>query len=72
MNREKYYIINQMIDQLILDEKYDAQKKLNDEAGNDIETYFKNCRQNVIEMSKKYGVKIRYNKTGIPKESKTA
>jgi hypothetical protein len=62
-----------MIDQLILDEKYEAQKRLNDEAGNDIETYFKNCHQNVIEMSKKYGVKIQYNKTGIPKgESKTA
>jgi len=62
-----------MIDQLILDEKYEAQKRLNDEAGNDIETYFKNCRQNVIEISNKYRVKIRYKKTGIPKEeSKTA
>jgi hypothetical protein len=63
-----------MIDQLLLlDKKYEAQKKLNDEAGNDIETYFKNCRQNVIEMSKKYGVKIRYSKAGKPKrESKIA
>lgn len=62
-----------MIDQLLLDKKYEAQKRLNDEAGNDIETYFRNCHQNVIEISKKFGVKIKYNKTGIPKgESKIA
>jgi len=63
-----------MIDQLLLlDKKYEAQKRLNDEAGNDIETYFKNCHQNVIEMSKKYGVKIRYNAAVKPKrENKIA
>lgn len=62
-----------MIDQLLLDKKYEAQKRLNDEAGNDIETYFRNCHQNVIEISKKFDVKIKYNKTGIPKgESKIA
>ena len=55
-----------MIDQLILDEKYESQKRLNGEAGNDIETYFKNCHQNIIEMSKKYGVKIRYDRAGNP------
>ena len=56
-----------MINQLILDEKYEAQKRLNEEADNDIEKYLKNCHQNVIEMSKKYGVKIRYSKVSIPK-----
>jgi len=62
-----------MSDRLILDEKYEAQKRLTDEAGNDIETYFKNCHQNVIEMSEKYGVKIRYNSIDKPKrENKIA
>jgi hypothetical protein len=61
-----------MIEHLILDEKYEAQKRLMDEAGNDIETYFKNCRQNVIEMSKKMGVKIQYLKVKNPKKSKIA
>jgi hypothetical protein len=57
-----------MIDQLILlDDKYEAQKRLNDEAGDDIETYFKNCHQNVIEMSEKFEVKIRYHSTDKPK-----
>lgn len=59
-----------MSDRLILDEKYEAQKRLTDEAGNDIETYFKNCHQNVIEMSKRYGVKIRYNAATKPKRKK--
>ncbi len=59
-----------MIDTLILDEKHEAQKRLTEEAGNDIETYFKNCHQNVLEMCKEYGVKIRYSASGKLKREK--
>ncbi len=39
-----------MINQLILDEKYKAQKRLNDEADNDLDKYLENCHRNVLEI----------------------
>jgi len=49
-----------MIIDPILEEKYNAQKRLDEKANHDIEQYFENCHYNVLETAKKYGFTLQY------------
>ena len=43
-----------------LEEKYKAQKKMDDEAQRDLKTYVKNIHRAVAEVEKQYGLKFQY------------
>lgn len=49
-----------MIKSVLLKEKYEAQKRLDDQANHDLKQYFTNEHHNVEELSKKFGLDIQY------------
>lgn len=49
-----------MISNHLLEEKYKAQKYLDDKANHNLSQYFQNSHKNVIKIFKKYGIKLNY------------
>ncbi|RKZ39365.1 MAG: hypothetical protein DRQ41_10685 [Gammaproteobacteria bacterium] len=55
-----FYRDNVMITTPLLEEIYDTQKRLDEEAQHDIEKYIENSQKMVLEIEKKYGLKFNY------------
>lgn len=49
-----------MIESILLKEKYETQKRLDERANHDLKQYFRNAHHNVGEIAKKLGLDIRY------------
>ena len=49
-----------MITNDLLREKYEAQKRLDEAAGHDLERYIENTHKVVLETEKNHGIKFRY------------
>jgi len=49
-----------MITTPLLEEIYNTQKRLDEEAQHDIEKYIENSKKMVLEIEKKYGLKFKY------------
>lgn len=43
-----------------LEAKYQAQKKMDDEAQHDLKTYVRNTHAAIVEVEKQYGLKFQY------------
>jgi len=51
-----------MITTPLLEEIYNTQKRLDEEAQHDIEKYVENSQKMMLEIEKKYGLKFKYGK----------
>lgn len=49
-----------MIESALLKEKYETQKRLDEQANHDLRQYFRNAHCNVEELVEKYGFEIQY------------
>lgn len=49
-----------MIESALLKEKYETQKRLDEQANHDLKQYFSNAHHNVGELAEKFGLTIRY------------
>ncbi len=49
-----------MIESVLLKEKYETQKRLDEQANHDLRQYFRNAHRNVEELVQKFGFEIQY------------
>ena len=49
-----------MIESVLLKEKYETQKRLDERANHNLKQYFRNAHHNVEELAEKFGLDIRY------------
>ncbi len=49
-----------MIESALLREKYETQKRLDEQANHDLRQYFRNAHSNVEKLAEKFGFDIQY------------
>jgi len=49
-----------MIKSVLLDEKFETQKRLDEKANHNLEQYIRNAHQTVKEMAEKFGLDLHY------------